>query len=256
LGNPPTAPTSSSRSSTGSCACWSSLEWLRAWNTRHRDKVQFVGADVYDTRRSVYDAVASYVQRVAPRLLPQLVKAVPHGPGDRGHALALQHARQIVAFYEYYTLDQPNYRDQKLAQNLRWWRRHTGDKVVFWAANVHTANARRLVATIPPDVLEFKAAGAYLREHYGSRYASIGFTFDHGAVNSGWGGPAFTPRPFPVPPPPRGFAERPLGEVALPQYLLHLRRPAPPAVRSWLHAPARIRVIGATYDPATTPPTT
>jgi Erythromycin esterase len=144
----------------------------------------------------VYDAVASYVQRVAPRLLPQLVKAVPHGPGDRGHALALQHARQIVAFYEYYTLDQPNYGDQKLAQNLRWWRRHTGDKVVFWAANVHTANARRLVATIPPDVLEFKAAGAYLREHYGSRYAPIGFTFDHGAVNSGWGGPAFTPRPF------------------------------------------------------------
>jgi erythromycin esterase-like protein len=119
---------------------------------------------------------------------------VPHRSGDRRHELALQHARQIVAFYEYYTLDQPNYRDRKLAQNLRWWRRYTGDKVVFWAANVHTANAPRLKVSVPPDVLRFKAAGAYLRERYGGRYASIGFTFDHGAVNSGWGGPPFTRR--------------------------------------------------------------
>jgi erythromycin esterase len=265
------------------------LEWLRAWNTRHRDKVRFVGVDVYDTRRSVYDAVAGYVRRAAPRLLPRLerdfevirptrpdwiaffltqvqdkqryleharsayrlVKAVPHRPGDRRHELALQHARQIVAFYEYYTLDQPNYRDRKLAQNLRWWRRYSGDKVVFWAANVHTANAQRLKASVPPEVLRFKAAGAYLRERYGSRYASIGFTFDHGAVNSGWGGPPFTPTPFPVPRPPRGFAEHPLGQVGLRQYLVDLGTPAPPAVRSWLHAPAKIRVIGATYDPET-----
>ena len=34
------------------------------------------------------------------------------------------------------------------------------------------------------------------------------------------------------------------------QYLLDLRTPAPPAVRSWLHAPAKIRVTGATYDPS------
>ena len=67
--------------------------------------------------------------------------------------------------------------------------------------------AQRRTPPAPP-------ARRYLREHFGSRYASVGFTFDHGTVNSGWGGPPFTPRPFPVPPPPRGFAERPLGEVA------------------------------------------
>ncbi len=264
------------------------LEWLRAWNTRHPDKVQFVGTDVFDTRPSVYDEVSHYVQQAAPRRLAeleghfqvirptrpdwvaffltqvpdqepyleharqayQLVAAIPHAAGDRAHQLALQHARQIVAFYEYYTLGDPNYRDREIAHNLDWWHRYTGDKVVYWAANVHTANAPRLTATLPPDVLEFKAAGAYLRERYGSRYLSIGMTFDHGAVNSGWGAPPFTPMPFLVPPPPDGFTERPLGDVDLPQYLLDLRTPAPPAVRSWLHAPAKIRVTGATYDPS------
>jgi erythromycin esterase len=264
------------------------LEWLRDWNTRHPDKVQFVGTDVFDTRPSVYDAVSRYVQQAAPQRLAeleqhfqvirptrsdwvaffltqvpdqqpyvdharqayQLVQAIPHPPGDRAHQLALQHARQIVAFYEYYTLGDPDYRDREIAHNLAWWRRYTADKVMYWAANVHTANAPRLTATLPPDVLEFKAAGAYLRERYGSRYRSIGMTFDHGAVNSGWGAPPFTISPFQVPPPPPGFAERPLGHVDLPQYLLDLRTPAPPAVRSWLHAPAKIRVTGATYDPS------
>jgi erythromycin esterase len=54
-----------------------------------------------------------------------------------------------------------------------------------------------------------------------------------------------------VPRPPPGFAEHPLGQVGLRQYLVDLGTPAPPAVRSWLHAPAKIRVIGATYDPET-----
>jgi erythromycin esterase len=263
------------------------LEWLRAWNTRHRDKVQFVGTDVFDTRPGVYDAVTSYVQQTAPQRLAdleehfqvirptrpdwvffftqvpdqqryveharqayQLVASIPHAAGDRAYRLAVQHARQIVAFYEYYTLGDPDYRDREIAHNLVWWRRYNGDKVVYWAANVHTANAPRLTATLPPQVLEFKAAGAYLRERYGSRYRSIGMTFDHGAVNSGWGAPPFTISPFQVPPPPDGFTERPLGGVDLPQYLLDLRTPAPPAVRSWLHDPATIRVIGATYDPS------
>jgi erythromycin esterase len=263
------------------------LEWLHVWNTRHPDKVQFVGTDVYDTHPSVYDAVSSYVQQATPERLAaleghfqvirptrpdwvaffltqvpdqhryvehaqqayQLVAGIRHAAGDRAHRLALQHARQIVAFYEYYTLGDPDYRDREIAHNLVWWRGYTGDKVVYWAANVHTANAPRLTATVPPDVLEFKAAGAYLRERYGSRYRSIGVTFDHGAVNSGWGAPPFTISPFQVPPPPDGFTERPLGDVALPQYLLDLRTPAPLAVRSWLQGPAKIRVTGATYDP-------
>jgi erythromycin esterase len=132
------------------------LEWLRAWNTRHRDKVQFVGTDVFDTRPGVYDAVAAYVQQAAPERVAelegyfqvirptrpdwiaffltqvpdkqryvehawqayQLVASIPHAAGDRAHRLALQHARQIVAFYEYYTLGDPDYRDRGIAHNL------------------------------------------------------------------------------------------------------------------------------------------
>jgi erythromycin esterase len=184
------------------------LQWLRAWNARHREKVQFVGTDVFDTRRPIYDAVSRYVQQAASERLAeleghfqvirptrpdwigffltqvpdkqryveyvwqayQLVQAIPHAAGDRAHQVALQHARQIVAFYEYYSLGDPDHRDREIAHNLVWWRRYTGDKVMYWAANVHTANAPRLTATLPPDVLAFKAAGAYLRERYGSRY--------------------------------------------------------------------------------------
>jgi erythromycin esterase len=48
------------------------LQWLRAWNTRHPDKVQFAGTDIFDTRPSVYDAVTSYVEQVAPQRLAEL----------------------------------------------------------------------------------------------------------------------------------------------------------------------------------------
>lgn len=129
------------------------------WIQRHAKPLDTIEpnaplADLRPLRRMIDDAVAGYVRRAAPRLLPRLerdfevirptrpdwiaflltqvqdkqryleharrayrlVKAVPHRPGDRRHELALQHARQIVAFYEYYTLDQPNYRDRKLAR--------------------------------------------------------------------------------------------------------------------------------------------
>jgi erythromycin esterase len=36
----------------------------------------------------------------------ELVKGLPHRPGDRAHALAVHHARQIVSFYEHYSLPQ------------------------------------------------------------------------------------------------------------------------------------------------------
>ena len=58
-----------------------------------------------------------------------LVRGLPHRPGDRAHALALHHARQIVSFYVHYSLPQPPasdslvHRDAHAAQNLRWWHR-------------------------------------------------------------------------------------------------------------------------------------
>lgn len=84
----------------------------------------------------------------------QLVASIPHASGDRAYLLAVRHARQIVAFYECYTLGDPDYRDREMAHNLVWWQRCTGDKgwvgVAAWGARqaaapaVDLALARRL----------------------------------------------------------------------------------------------------------------
>ena len=145
------------------------LTWLRGYNRTHHDKVRFVGVEYYTTRRLSYDAVARYVARRAPDRLDQarahiapirpdsddmrahltwyldvddktpyvghardlydLVAAVPHRGGDREHALALHHARQIRSYYEAFALpDAFAYRDARAAENLRWWRWYTGTR--------------------------------------------------------------------------------------------------------------------------------
>ena len=70
-------------------------------------------------------------------------------------------------------------------------------------------------------------------------------TFHHGAVNVGWN----PPEPYPVPAPPSEFAEWTLGEAGLKDFILDLHAPAPDQVRTWLSAPASLRVIGPSYDP-------
>jgi erythromycin esterase-like protein len=165
----------------------------------------------------------------------RLVAGLPRPAGDRAQALALHHARQIVSFYEHYDLptnDQNVYRDAHAAENLRWWRARTGDKVAWWAASPHTANAPDLRIAAPPGPgFRYPAAGSYLRRWYGHRYLSIGFTFDHGTVGFP---PAET---FPMPPAPAGWFEHPFAGVGHDQFAVDLRGPAPAPVRRWLHAP-------------------
>ena len=140
-----------------------------------------------------------------------LVSRVPHRPGDPAYALVRQHARQIVPFDEHYALSldaQDDYRERHAARNLRWWQQRTHNRVVYWAALPHTVAARRLRIALPgvPD-FRYRATGSYLREWYGARYVSVGFTFDHGAVGL---------RPVEVseqPPPDPGWLEAPLGRV-------------------------------------------
>jgi erythromycin esterase len=173
------------------------------------------------------------------RAVYDLVDGLPHQPGDRDHALALHHAQQIVSFYEHFNLPEGDalvYRDAHAAQNLKWWRDFSGDKVVYWAASPHIANAPELRIVGPPDQeMRFPSAGSYLRQWYGQRYLSIGFTFDHGAVSLGPGETATLPPPAP------DWFERPFGEVGAGQLALDLRTPAPPPVRRWLEAPIKTR---------------
>jgi erythromycin esterase-like protein len=168
------------------------------------------------------------------REVHRIVAELPHRAGGSAHALALQHARQIVSFYEYYDLstdDQNVYRDAHTAQNLRWWHRWTGHRIAWWAASPHTANAPDLLIATPGPDFRYPAAGSYLRRWYGDRYLSIGFTFDHGTVGLL---PAET---VVMPPAAADWFEHPFAGVGHDQFAVDLRAPAPPPVRRWLEAP-------------------
>jgi erythromycin esterase len=258
------------------------LRWLHDYNAGHAGKVRFTGVEYYLTRPVAYDSIDAYVARTAPERLPDLrrhlrvirpstsdmfayitrylrapdkrphirharqvytlLSGLPHRPGDRAYALALHAARQIVSFYEHYSLPQPPasdslaYRDAHAAQNLRWWQKLTGDKIVYWAASAHTANAPQLRVAVPPGPdWRYPTAGSYLRRWYGQRYLSIGFTGDHGTVSLGSEGTVTLPPSAP------DWFERPFGQASLDQFAVDLRTPAPPPVRSWLHSPIKTR---------------
>lgn len=248
------------------------LRWLRDFNATRRDKVRFTGVEFFLIPRQSYDSIERYVARTAPGRLPalrahlreirppkgmdmyeyagslqQIPSKVRHAQAVRALVAGIPHrdplmlhtAEQIVLFYQHYNRPvaaQPQFRDAHSARNLQWWRAHTGDRVAFWAASAHTAVAPRLRLTDPAGSdLHFASAGSYLRRWYGERYRSIGFTFDHGSVSTGYG-PA-----QPQPAPARDWFERPLGSVGLDQFGLDLRRPVPRSVACWLHRPVRTR---------------
>jgi erythromycin esterase-like protein len=175
----------------------------------------------------------------AAREVVRFLEGLPHRPGDLAHALVVQQARQIAYFYEHFSLSAADaliFRDARSAGNLRWWRGFSGDKIVYWAASPHTANAPRLrIADPPAPDMRLPSAGAYLRGWYGPRYLSIGLTFDHGELRLGPGQTAAAP------PPRSRWFERPLGSVGSGQFVIDLRQSAPAPVHRWLDAPVVTR---------------
>jgi erythromycin esterase-like protein len=255
------------------------LVWLRQFNRGRVDKVHFVGLEYYATDRRAYDLVDRYVAATAPRRLDRirahlrplwptsaniyeyigtyravadkapylahahalydLVAGLPVGGDERQHQTIVRTVRQIVSFYEHFSLTDAEalvYREAHAADNLRWWSALTGDRIVYWAATAHTAKARTMRIVTPPDAdMRFASVGSYLRHWYGDAYRSIGFTFDHGQVSLGGDGSAV------MPPPEAGWFERPLGAVALPQFAVDLHRHWPAPVRQWLGTPIQTR---------------
>ena len=209
---------------------WLLCEHLAAIRPSSPDVFEHIQADMSVADKEPYIRHARQVE--------ELIAALPHEPGDREYAAMLHTARQIVSFHEHFNLpDSENveYREARAAENLRWWRDQSGDKIAYWAASPHTANAPQLRIASSTGDMRFASAGSYLRRWYGERYRSIGFTFGRGAVRLG-GGQAAT-----MPDPAQDWFERPMHDAGADQLVLDLRTPAPPAVRRWLDAPMRSR---------------
>lgn len=168
-----------------------------------------------------------------------IVEGLPHAPADRGHDLAVRTAAQIVSFYRHYQLSDAEglvHRDERAAENVRWWTELTGDRTVYWAASPHTANAPQLRITGPPEPdMRFPSAGSHLRRWYGPQYASVGFTVGHGAATVGPGQEALLPELA------ADRFEGVLSDVGLTTFVLDLRVQAPAGVRNWLDSPAAFR---------------
>ena len=112
--------------------------------------------------------------------------------------------------------------EQRLADTTIAWHEQTGHRIVYWGGLAHTANGGATG----------KNAGSLLRQRFGSGYVSIALTFHHGSL------------PSLVDDPPADYIETVLGAVDLETYLLEIHRSWPEAVRGWLDAPTKTRLIG------------
>ncbi|MER8264445.1 erythromycin esterase family protein [Streptomyces griseus] len=178
---------------------------------------------------------------------------VAGAPGHDGHAWALHNARLIVQFHELHDhdddpLDPHNMAcyERFFAENVLWWQRHTGHRVLFWSSSSHTADARTRIVSFPPDPAgaPSRNAGSYLREHLGARYLSLGITFGAGELATYTGAP---PHQVPGPVPP--LVESVLDDEAVGDYLLDLRADAPREVADWLAGTTGSRLVGPRHDP-------
>lgn len=156
----------------------------------------------------------------------ELVAALPDD-GDE-HAWAVQHARSIVQHTTAFAFDlatpegraaQSGYRDEVLAENVVWWQRQTGHRILLSAQNGHVGYESDDPAYIP------RPMGAVLRDALGAGYVSTGLTF---AVELG--------QP--------GGNEDVLDRVRFDDYVVDLRQVTGPA-RRWL---AEQGALGRGYD--------
>ncbi|MCX5329553.1 erythromycin esterase family protein [Streptomyces sp. NBC_00140] len=131
------------------------------------------------------------------------------------------------------------YRDEAMADNVVWWQRHTGTRVLLSAHNNH-------IGYVPDDPAHYpKVQGAFLRDSLGSRYVNIGLTFDSGSFNA-TGQEDETVRRWTLGPAGPGSNERTLDRVRHRDYVLDMRSVGSPA-RAWLLGARPTRSIGTAY---------
>lgn len=174
------------------------------------------------------------------------------GPGPEPHetAWAVQHARVIAAALRMWSADFTDpiaateafvYREQEMADNVMWWRRRTGHKMLVSGANGHIA--RRSFWTGYP-----KVQGTFLAERLGDAYVSVGLTFNEGSFLARADNESSLAE-VSVGPAAEGSNEHTLDKVPLTDFLLD-QRAAPQLARSWLAQARPTRSIGEFYPEA------
>ncbi|WEV25364.1 erythromycin esterase family protein [Streptomyces sp. 71268] len=209
--------------------------------------------DVSDHTRRYQALTDRRPWRERARAAHDLVAAVP---GHDGHAWARYQARLIVQYHALHDhghdpLDPHNmaHYEWYFAENVLWWHRHTGHRVLFWSSSSHTARAPGRVVSFPPNPPGASPnAGSHLHADLGDRYLSIGLTFGTGELAPYTGAP---PHRVPAPVPP--LVEAVLDGAGAGDFLLDLRQRAPRRVAEWLAQPVTSRLVGPRHDPRRDP---
>jgi erythromycin esterase len=212
---------------------------------------------LYSGLRPLDDAFAYLGRPLAERQrlaanAQQAVELISGQQDASGHEyeMAVQNARSIAQTATYFSYDFDDdaahaaanrYRDQLMADNVLWWQRHTGSKVLLSAHNGHVGYLGDL-----PDLYP-RSQGSVLRDALGSDYVPIGFTFDQGSfLAMDATGDSGTWKPFTVGPAEPDTNEYVLDQVRHQDFYLDIRS-ASPAARAWLDVARSTRSIGTDY---------
>ncbi|MFI8089758.1 erythromycin esterase family protein [Streptomyces sp. NPDC086080] len=221
-------------------------------------------ATLYDGLAPATDA-ATYLERYSElplaerrqraertRAVVELLQKQHPAPGTsrQQHLRTVQHARaihQLAAVYSYDFTDEAQvaemmrYRDRVMAENVAWWRGHTGHRILLGAHNTH-------VSYDAFDHRYPKTQGAVLRDSLGGDYVSIGFSLHSGAFKA-FGTDDNVIRTYRVDAAQPGSNEHTLDQARQRDYILDMRT-APRVVRTWLAEPRLTWNIGAGWpDP-------
>ncbi|MBM7171217.1 erythromycin esterase family protein [Streptomyces sp. G44] len=187
---------------------------------------------------------------VTARRALELVTAAVGADGE-AYEWAVRHARNIAWTFAFAALDATDpgsvtaaeqLRDRVMADNVAWWHRRTGGKVLLSAHNGHVGFLSAYPTMYP------KTQGSCLRDVLGGRYLAIGFTFAGGSFltkDTSLGGDWTRTT---VPPAPRGMNEHTLDQVRHRDYYVDLRT-APPPARTWLHTARPTYDAGSVFEP-------
>ncbi|MGA5562712.1 erythromycin esterase family protein [Streptomyces platensis] len=211
--------------------------------------------ELYTGLRPIDDVFAYLRKPLAERqqLATKAQEALELVSGQKGRQEAFewaeQNARSIAQTARFLTMnpDDPDslptfqrFRDQVMAQNVTWWQRHTGQKILLSAHNNHVAYAASEPELYP------KTQGSFLRDTMGGNYLPIGFTFHQGsflskdtALGGDW-------KKFTVDAAEAGSNEHTLDQVRYRDFFLDVRH-APASARDWLNTARPTLNVGTQF---------